>query len=332
MANRIVEEANKWIGYLEKSNNYSLEDFTSNAGNNNYTIFAKQYKEYFGENYQGEPWCAMFVSCVFRNALGKEKQQRIMTHFAYCPTGVNQFKKVKKWKTSNPQIGDIIFFKDSKGIACHVGIVYSVDKAYVYTIEGNTSSKSGVVANGGGVFKKKYSLSYSKILGYGRPDYESVKETPWQQEFLDKLMKKGYINDSQQWSQYELPVSKALCVALIDKITGGIWDSSEANKQIHWAHPHVISLCGKGIITQPEDWINSLEDNISKALILALVDKATGGCSLNSIGLQKHWAQRHLESLQSKKIITTPEAWDNDFEALLNRGTFMALLCKAYNL
>ena len=43
---------------------------------------------------------------------------------------------------------------------------------YVYTIEGNTSVASGVIANGGGVCRKKYSLSYNRIYGYGRPEYD----------------------------------------------------------------------------------------------------------------------------------------------------------------
>lgn len=331
MVDKVITEAKKWVGYLEKKSNASLENFTENAGYNNYTVFAKQYKQYFGQDYQAQPWCAMFVSCVFRNALGKEKQQKIMPHFSYCPTGVNQFKKMNKWKTSKPQKGDVIFFKNDKGVASHVGIVYNVDNSYVYTIEGNTSSTSGVIANGGGVFKKQYTIGYPKILGYGRPDYESIKEKPWQQEFLDKLMAKGYITDRQQWSQYELPVSKALCVALIDKITGGTWGAKEANKKIHWAQPHVISLYGKGVIKQPQDWIASLDNNVSKALILALVDKATGP-SLSSSQQQGHWAQQHLASLQGKNIITTPEAWNDDFDAVLNRGNFMALLCKAYNI
>ena len=51
--------------------------------------------------------------------------------------------------------------------------MYDVDRNYVYTVEGNTSSTSGVVANGGGVFCKKYSLSYSRIYGYGRPKYDT---------------------------------------------------------------------------------------------------------------------------------------------------------------
>lgn len=42
----------------------------------------------------------------------------------------------------------------------------------MYTVEGNTSGASGVIANGGGVCTKKYSLSYARIAGYGRPKYE----------------------------------------------------------------------------------------------------------------------------------------------------------------
>jgi peptidoglycan hydrolase-like protein with peptidoglycan-binding domain len=43
----------------------------------------------------------------------------------------------------------------------------------VYTVEGNTSSAAGVVANGGAVAKKQYSLSYGRIAGYGRPKYDA---------------------------------------------------------------------------------------------------------------------------------------------------------------
>ena len=43
---------------------------------------------------------------------------------------------------------------------------------YVYTIEGNTSGANGVIANGGGVCKKKYKLSYNRLAGYGRPKWD----------------------------------------------------------------------------------------------------------------------------------------------------------------
>lgn len=52
-----------------------------------------------------------------------------------------------------------------------------VDSTYIHTIEGNTSTAAGVVANGGGVCRKKYKRSYAKILGYGRPDWTLAGET-----------------------------------------------------------------------------------------------------------------------------------------------------------
>lgn len=69
-------------------------------------------------------------------------------------------------------VGDQIFFKNSSGTVCHTGIVYDVDSSYVYTIEGNASFSAGVVANGGCVRKKQYSLNYTRIAGYGHPAYD----------------------------------------------------------------------------------------------------------------------------------------------------------------
>lgn len=141
--NSIVEEAKKWVGYLEKASNSNLNDFTANAGDNNYTRFAVDYCNYFGESlniYQAQPWCAMFVSVVFANVYGTGKAEEMLGgHFAYCPYGVANFKSKGIWKTINPKPGDVIMFKDSSGTACHVGIVSEAKNGVVYTIEGNTS-------------------------------------------------------------------------------------------------------------------------------------------------------------------------------------------------
>lgn len=333
MINKVIKEAEKWIGYLEKESNKDLEHFTKNAGDENFTIFAKQYKEYFNINLQGGAWCAMFVSCVFRNALGEEVQKRIMPNFSYCPTGVNQFKELNRWHTSNPQRGDVIFFLNvEENRPGHTGIIYNVDSKYIYTIEGNTSMKDGVIPNGGAVCKKKYTLKYNRIVGFGRPDY-TVINIPWQQEFFDKLVNKGFIQNPEVWTDYEGTVSKALCVALIDKITGGMWLSDEANVLIHWAHPHVISLCGKQVIQSKQEWLSTLEQPITKGLLLALIDKATGGMKEKYKNISyDHWARAHLDSLCDKNIVETPDYWDSDFEANIDKGSFMALLCKAYNI
>jgi peptidoglycan hydrolase-like protein with peptidoglycan-binding domain len=82
---------------------------------------------------------------------------------------MNYYKNCGQFHTT-PKVGDQIFFKNGTDIT-HTGLVYNVDNTYVYTIEGNTSNASGVVANGGGVRNKKYKFSYGKIAGYGRPAY-----------------------------------------------------------------------------------------------------------------------------------------------------------------
>lgn len=212
MREKLILTAMKYVGYLEKKSNYRLESFTENAGYNNYTQFAVTYKMLTNENYQGQPWCAMFVSSVFAECFGEKIGKKLLNgYFAYCPTGVNNFKKAGRFSKENPKSGDIIFFKDSSGTACHVGIVYKADNTYVYTIEGNTSSKSGVVANGGAVEKKKYLKSYNKILGYGKPDYESEDKEmeekkiynwttacpKWSQEYVHKALELGIIKGDE---------------------------------------------------------------------------------------------------------------------------------------
>ena len=68
----------------------------------------------------------------------------------------------------------MIYFKQSNGTICHVGIVRGVDALHVYTIEGNTSSGNDVVVpNGGAVATKYYSLTNTRIAGYGRPRYDN---------------------------------------------------------------------------------------------------------------------------------------------------------------
>lgn len=71
-----------------------------------------------------------------------------------------------------PQSGDLIFFNRSGDIG-HIGLVVWCDGSTVYTIEGNTSSGTGIEANGGGAYYKSYALSNTGIHGYGRLPYTS---------------------------------------------------------------------------------------------------------------------------------------------------------------
>lgn len=171
---KVFKELEKWIGYLEKKSNKDLEHKTKNAGNKNYTIFAKLYKDYTGANLQAQAWCAMLISVCFVLAYGLEIAKKLLCGqlYSYCPYGMAAFRK-KGQLHSKPKSGDIVFFIRN-GVARHTGFVYKVNGNYIYTIEGNTSGASGVIANGGGVCKKSYAINEN--MKFGRPDYSLVEE------------------------------------------------------------------------------------------------------------------------------------------------------------
>ena len=57
----LIVTARKEIGYREKRTERNLDSKTANAGYNNYTKYARDVDDY----YQGDPWCAMFISWCF---------------------------------------------------------------------------------------------------------------------------------------------------------------------------------------------------------------------------------------------------------------------------
>ena len=169
-AEKVIKVAEGEVGYLEKKSNKDLESKTANAGSKNYT----KYGRWIGAN--GDYWCASFLSWIFYKAYGSVLGKQLLcgAFSAACETIRKNFSKKGQYKAS-PAIGDVIFFSGTRHSgANHIGIVYKIADGKVYTIEGNTSGASGVVDNGGGVAKKSYALTNSKILGYGHPDYSLV--------------------------------------------------------------------------------------------------------------------------------------------------------------
>lgn len=160
-------------------------------------------------------------------------------------------------------------------------------------------------------------------------EFISEKTSHWAQVYLDLLYNKQIITDISQWSDFESPISRELTIALIDKMTGGLYYVNNDYENNHWAIPHVLSLNAKNIITDVEQWIINLDDNISKALILALICNITGGVSdLYKNRITSHWAQNSLDTLCDRGIIETPSAW-MDYESNVTKGLIMALLYKA---
>lgn len=173
------------VSYIEKKSNNNLDDKTANAGNKNFTKYARDLDNvpgFFNGKKNGYPWCAVFVCWGFYKAFGLDKARKLLnlpknSLGAGCPYLARYFRSKGQTHKKNPQKGDLIFF-GKIGKETHVGIVRGVDKKYVYTEEGNTSGASGVVANGGMVCFKKYPLNSSSIAEYARPeDKDGVNNT-----------------------------------------------------------------------------------------------------------------------------------------------------------
>lgn len=164
---KVILIAKNEIGYLEKKSNSQLDSKTANAGSNNHTKYWRDIKP----SYQGQPWCACFVSWCFMKAFGLETARKLLKHwpYVYCPTMSGLFTL-----NANPKIGDIVIFKHN-GTFTHTGLVTAVVGDRFYTIEGNTSGASGIIANGGGVCAKSYLNSQMPGTKFCTPDWKLAK-------------------------------------------------------------------------------------------------------------------------------------------------------------
>ena len=197
-AQTVINIALAEVGYLEKASNSNLDSPTGNAGYNNYTKYARDLANagYYNGNKNGYAWCDVFVDWCFYRAYGKDAGQAAECqdgpYGAGCTMSAQYYKAHGRFDKA-PQVGDQIFFYDSSGAIGHTGLVYALNNSTVYTVEGNTSGASGVVANGGGVCKKSYSRSYSRIAGYGHPIY------PVDTQAEGKKYTLGWHKDSLGW-------------------------------------------------------------------------------------------------------------------------------------
>lgn len=185
LATKAIAIAQAEIGYLEKKTNVQLDNKTANAGFNNWNKYARDMDnipEFFNGSKNGYYWCAVFVCWCLVKAFGTTEAMRMLflprnSAGASCTYLASRFRVNGRLYT-DAQVGDFALFTSDGGKNFfHVGLVTGVDKNWVYTVEGNTSGSSGVVANGDGVFAKKYRRGYSKVR-FGRPLYDNeVQET-----------------------------------------------------------------------------------------------------------------------------------------------------------
>lgn len=226
---KLLQTARAELGYLEKASNKWLDDKTANAGSGNWTKYARDLDNLgyiFNGKKNGYDWCAVFVIWCFVRTFGAETAMQILgLPQKSLAAGVRYlaqyFKNAGRFYTKDPQPADVIFFYGANtSVWAHTGIVEKIESGRVYTIEGNTSGASGVVANGGGVADKSYALTYSKIACYGRPDWsllEKEDDDMTGKEIYEKLCDYLQTLPAPDWADKELG----------EAIDAGITDGSD---------------------------------------------------------------------------------------------------------
>lgn len=178
-AARVVELALNEVGYLEKATNSQLDSKTANAGYNNYTKYNRDCG--FG-NGPAWYWCNAFTSWCAKQA---GVPSSVVPITASCEYTRDWFKARNRLYLRSsgykPVVGDFVLFSTSgypNGTG-HIGVVRenAATCGKLRTVEGNTSAGSEVVPNGGGVAKKEYDLTNSRIYGYCHPAYVSPTTT-----------------------------------------------------------------------------------------------------------------------------------------------------------
>lgn len=186
----LIAVALSQLGYTEGNENGAFGG--NENGSDNFTEYNYNMGS-FGSGYGGRdyPWCASFVSfCLLQS--GTHDQSKIsdwcrknegdpnyIWREVSCNRWAKQLRSCGYFRNSVrfggnyiPISGDLIFFTEDAKLESHIGIVLYCDGEYVYTVEGNTSSASGLETNGGGVYTKSYRLSSSYIRGYGVLPYK----------------------------------------------------------------------------------------------------------------------------------------------------------------
>lgn len=187
--NILIAKAKAEVGYLEKStawwNKYGREGLyekTDGAGYDNYTKYGYEMHQLYPKVMDfPASWCDAFVDDLFMNCYGTANAKKLLAgdFDDYTVNSAQLYKNKGAWRPAGtiPEPGWQIFFKNSIRI-CHTGVVVDRVKngntCTVITVEGNTSSDPGVVANGGCVKMKQYSYTYSGIAGYGVPPYDDA--------------------------------------------------------------------------------------------------------------------------------------------------------------
>lgn len=158
LLDKFIEVAHGEVGTIEQPKN-------SNSG-----AKVNAYQR-AGRTTDGNPYCNAFICYCMQKAcqLLKIGEGSVPIPFqAVANVTYNYAKKAGNEVMSNPNIGDLMVWKNPNSFQGHIGIVVDIlPNNYVQTIEANTSPDSkGNQRDGGGVYYKtrKIGMISSKLL------------------------------------------------------------------------------------------------------------------------------------------------------------------------
>lgn len=161
-ANRIVRQAQKWVGKNEADGSFKAIIDLYNS--------VEPIPRGYRASYNSE-WCAITITALgyatgMSDLIGAE---------CSVPKFIEIFKAKKIWLGPNasPKAGDIVIYDwDAVKDGDHIGIVEKVSGDTVTAIEGNMS---GTTVNGqylGKVGRREFKVGWSRVTGYARPKYQ----------------------------------------------------------------------------------------------------------------------------------------------------------------
>lgn len=184
-----------------------------------------------------------------------------------------------------------------------------------------------------------HKLCAAPFITNGKPNerwenfLDSVFNTPnvhWCDSIRDELLSNNIITDKNSWSKYDEFITKGLAIQLISNILTDDTNMPYKNNS-HWASKALNNLVKKGIINDPSQWENNLDDYISNALYMSLICNIIGGViDRYKYRTPDHWGRNCLDTLCDKEVISTPIEWIN-FDKSVRKDKAMALLYKVWN-
>lgn len=229
--------------------NVARAEIGTREGLNNYNKYAGELDNINGLftcNMQNQPWCAILVLYCFYKAFGIDNALRTLcspmpTGIPLCETSARYFKTSGRFYTSDPDVGDVIYFNVNGGIN-HMGIIESVSGSEITAIEGNTSDM---------VARRVYNISNGYIAGYGRPRYELVSSGDVNKITVSETNKSAV---SRSFSPIVCMMTHSSCYQGTRPMTvrGVLWHSTGANNP--WLKRYV----------QPDDLASNKGDLLQK--------------------------------------------------------------------